>query len=110
MNGYEFLIFLAVLGAVIWYCWRVTRVSEALDEYGRMLARHYRDDEELLLEIGQYVSNVVLPDLTCRAALKQPDDETSVAGKKLVAAVAARCAAYLSEPEQFQPTPKEQTK
>lgn len=115
MSFLEFLLFLAVLGVVVWYCWRVTRVADALEQYHKLFDRLDDLDEALFLEVGRYVSDVLLPELTYRAAMKLPDDEKTVAGKALIAALAARCAHFLQQPDPLQhpaPTPsnEEQTK
>jgi hypothetical protein len=102
MGFYEFILFLACVFAVVWYCWRVTRVADALDQYAAHLDRTVKMDDALFLEVGRYVSEVLLPELTWRATLKQPDDERAKAAKQLVAALSARCAHILSAPDPLQ--------
>lgn len=94
MTGYDLMTLGVVAGLLAWSAACVTRAGRAHAH----LARRMDLDDELLVAVGEYVHQVILPDVVCRAALRQPDDEKTAAGKKLVERVAACCAHRLDMP------------
>lgn len=89
MDGYELVTVLAVLGVMVWYLARLTRVGDALAEQEK---RHLDDEVAFLEQVANYVHAVVLPELVTRRALKI-EDERAIEHTKLVDALAARVAA-----------------
>lgn len=99
MNVYEFLFVMSLIGFFAWYCWRVTRVSQAIEDFAAADAQARELDEALFVEVTRYVSNVVLPELHCNLALRRLDDERTAHARQLVAALSARTSHRLGLPD-----------
>jgi hypothetical protein len=99
MDGFDFLTFLVVMGAIIWYVWRITVVSDALADYAELVNERMDLDDALFIAVSRYARMYVLPELTYRDNLMLPDTEETAAAKVLIEALSQRCAHTVSRPD-----------